>query len=155
MNIRTVNGARRNGHLQHRYRRIQNRAAAVLDALNEYGETIPIDVIAHMHRISINQINKDMFGEPFDIRNKFGLKSTAKLERCLRKCLKQLNTDVKRALVAVSNNAPFMLLRVLEDNPNVNEVATAFLADINEKLNTMERDKNSKRIEDAVEVRHV
>ena len=155
MNIRTVNGARRNGHLQHRYRRIQNRAAAVLDASNEYGETIPIDVIAHMHRISINQINKDMFGEPFDIKNKFGLKSTAKLERCLRKCLKQLNTGINRALVAVSNNVPFMLLHMLEDNPNVNEVATAFLADINEKLNNMERDKNSKRIEDAVEVRHV
>ena len=68
--------------------------------------------------------------------------------------MKQLNTDVNRALVAVSN-VPFMLLRVLEDNPNVNEVATALLADINEKLNTMERDKNSKRIEDAVEVRHV
>ena len=83
MNIRTVNGARRNGHLHHRYRRIQNRAAAVLDASNEYGKTIQIDGITHMHRNSINQINKDMFGEPFDIKNKFGLKSTAKLERCL------------------------------------------------------------------------
>ena len=46
-NIRTVNGARRNPHLDPRYVRVQNRAAAVLDAWNEYGEAYTIDIIAH------------------------------------------------------------------------------------------------------------
>ena len=96
VNIRTVNGAKHNGHLDPRYSRVQNRAAAVLDAWDEFGESMPLDVVAHMHRISSEQIKKDLFGEPSDIKKRFGIRSSAKLEYTLKKCLKELNRGINK-----------------------------------------------------------
>ena len=56
INVRTINGSKHNGHLDYHHQRIQNRAAAVLDAWDEFGESLTIDLIAHMHRISVDQI---------------------------------------------------------------------------------------------------
>lgn len=155
LNIRNVTGAKHSGHLERRYTRIQNRAAAVLDACNDFGEGLTIDVVAHMHRISINQIEKDLFGEPSDIKRRFGIKSTAKLERTLKQCLKELNKGVNEGLVAVAYHVPFMLLRSLQENLNVKEVAAAFLNDIENKLDVVDREKTAKRIDDSIKVSYL
>ncbi|CAM4855006.1 unnamed protein product [Rotaria socialis] len=88
-NIRTVNGSRHNGLLEHRYIKIQNRAAAALGALDEDGESL--ELIAHLHRLSIEQIKKDLYGEPSDIKNGFDIRSSNKLEETLKTCLKEIN----------------------------------------------------------------
>ncbi|CAF4583183.1 unnamed protein product [Rotaria socialis] len=149
--IRTINGAQHNGHLGDRYSRVQNRAAAMLDAWHEFGESLTIDVVAHMHRLSITQIEKDMFGEPSDIKKRYGTKSTVKLERVLQKCINELNDGVNRALVAVAHHVPFILIRALEENPNIKEVATTFLIDIKNKLNAIDEENKVKRIDDALQ----
>ena len=143
MNIRTVNDAKRNPR------------PAVLDAWEEFGETLPLDLVAHMHRLSIDQIEKDMFGEPFDIKEKFGLTSIEKLKHRLRKCLEEINQGLNPALVSVSNHIPFVLLRELGDNPNIDEVAKRFLAGIREKIDNIEREKSFALMDDTIEVRYV
>ena len=80
-NIRTVYGAGRNPLLNLRYIRVQNRAAAVLDACEEFGEGYTIDLVAHLHRISVSQIETHLYGEPNVIERRFVFKSTIKLER--------------------------------------------------------------------------
>ena len=60
INIRTVNGARHNGQVDFRYQRVQNRATAVLDACEEFGESLDIDIVARLHRLDVNQIRKDI-----------------------------------------------------------------------------------------------
>jgi hypothetical protein len=153
-NIRTVNGAAHNPHLESRYRQVQNRAAAVLDASDEVDNVGTLDLIAHLHRISIDKIKKDLYGEPTDIEKRFGIKSTAKLEHTLNKCLKELNSGVNEALVAVAHHVPFMLLRTLQEERNVKEVASTFLRDIEEKLDLINEQNTAKRIDDAVQVRY-
>lgn len=133
-NIRTVNGAQHNPHLDPRYVRVQNRAAAVLDAWVDYGDPLPIDLIAHMHRLPVEQIKKDLYGEPDDIKQRYGLKSTLKLERVLKRCLKELDDGQDRTLVAVANHIPFALLRSLEIDRNVKNAAKKFLDEIRQKL---------------------
>ena len=58
LNIRTINGAKHNGHLEYRFRRIQNRAAAVLDAYDDSAEPEALDLIAHLHRLPVDVIKK-------------------------------------------------------------------------------------------------
>ncbi|CAF3233970.1 unnamed protein product [Rotaria socialis] len=115
-NIRTVNGSRHNGLLEHRYIKIQNRAAAALGALDEDGESL--ELIAHLHRLSIEQIKKDLYGEPSDIKNGFDIRSSNKLEETLKTCLKEINKRVNNALVAVVYHVPYTLLCSVENNNN-------------------------------------
>ncbi|CAF0872979.1 unnamed protein product [Rotaria sordida] len=135
LNIRTINGSIHNGHLEHRYRKIQNRAAAAIDAFNEDGESL--ELVAHLHRISIDQIQKDLYGEPSEIKKRFGIQSTVKLEKTLKTCLKEINKGVNKALVAVAYHVPYTLICSLENNNNIREAATKFLIDIRKKLNCM------------------
>lgn len=78
-NVRTINGPAHNGHLGHRYRWLQNRASAVLDAYEEFDEGLNIDLVAHMHWISVQQIKSDIFSNPKDLKKRFGVKSSIKL----------------------------------------------------------------------------
>ncbi|CAF3945429.1 unnamed protein product [Rotaria sp. Silwood1] len=133
LNIRTTNGSIHNGHLEHRYRQIQNRAAAAIDAFNEDGESL--EIVAHLHRISIDQIQKDLYGEPSEIKKRFGIQSTVKLEDTLKTCLKEINKGVNKALVAVAYHVPYSLICTIENNNNIREAATKFLIDIRKKLN--------------------
>lgn len=152
LNIRTVNGARSNPHLDSRYVRAQNRAAAVLDAWNEFGEALPIDLVAHLHRIGTDQIEKDLHGQPADIQRRFGFRSTVKLERVLQKCQKELSNGEDAALVAVANHVPFMLLRSLHNNGNVKEVARMFLNDMNKRLLMTEKENNVHLLDKSIGV---
>ena len=45
INIRTGNGAKHNGQVDFRYQRVQNRATAVSDACEEFGESLDIDIV--------------------------------------------------------------------------------------------------------------
>ena len=151
--IRTTNGARKNPHLDAKYIRIQNRAAAIIDAWEEYGEALPIDTIAHLHRLSTGQIEQDLFGEPADIERRFGFKSTVKLERALKECQKELKKGVEPALVAVANHVPFALLRSLQNNGNIKELAKTFLGDMKQKRLTFDKENSFNRRNASIEVR--
>jgi hypothetical protein len=152
-NIRTVNGARKNPQLDPRYSRVQNRAAAVLDAWDEHGEVHAVDLIAHLHRIPISQIEKDLYGEPTDIQRRFGFKSTIRLERALKKCEKELKKGAQPALIAVANHVPYTLLRFLQDNGNIKELASTFLNDMKRKMLTSEKENSAHRPNEPIEVK--
>ncbi|CAF1121175.1 unnamed protein product [Rotaria sordida] len=108
------------------HQRIQNRAAAVLDAWDEFGESLPTDLVAHMHRISVDHINKDLHGDRIDFKKRFGTKSSMKFERVLTECMKEIEEGIDAALVAVSHNIPFMLICDIQNSQNPNQVATNF-----------------------------
>ena len=93
-----------------------------------------IELIAHLHRLPISQIEKDLNGEPADIQRRFGFRSTIKLERALKQCRKELNKGENPALVAVANHVPYSLLRSLENNADIKEIATRFLNAMKQKL---------------------
>ncbi|CAM4823802.1 unnamed protein product, partial [Rotaria magnacalcarata] len=63
VNIRVVSNLKGNGHLSIHHQHAQNRAAAVLDAHEEFGESMMIDIVAYLHRISVEQIRKDLYGD--------------------------------------------------------------------------------------------
>lgn len=91
VNIRTINAAKHNGYLPRRYQRVQNRASVVLDAYEEFGiKSFTIDVVAHMHRLSVQQIEKDLYGDLKDLQKRFGTKSLIKLQRTVEKCIKEI-----------------------------------------------------------------
>lgn len=136
LNIRTINGSRHNGHLEHRYIKIQNRASALLDASDEDDEYL--ELIAHLHRLSIEQIKRDLYGELSEIKKRFGIRSSNKLEETLKTCLKEISKGVNIALVAVAYHVPYKLLCSVENNNNnVKEAATKFLIDIRKKRNCL------------------
>ncbi|CAF4164381.1 unnamed protein product [Rotaria sp. Silwood2] len=126
INIRTVNGAEHNGQLPTRYQRIQNRAAAVLDAWDEFGESLPIDLIAHMHHINADQIRKDLKGDQIDFKKRFGAKSSTKFEHVLKRCMNEIEEGVDSALAAVAHNIPFMLVRDIQNGKNLKQVTADF-----------------------------
>ncbi|CAF1049511.1 unnamed protein product [Rotaria sordida] len=130
VNIRTVNGAKHNGQLHLHHQRIQNRAAAVLDAWNEFGESLPIDVVAHMHHIQVSQIKKDLYGDKIDFKKRFSTKSSLKFERALELCMKEIEEGINSALPAVAHNIPFMLIRDIQNSRNVKQVVTDFFRNI-------------------------
>lgn len=72
INIRTVNGENSPG-LNSRYARVQNRAAAVIDFSKECGIGLPIDLVAHLHRISVKQIEADFYGNLLEIKRRYGV----------------------------------------------------------------------------------
>ena len=154
-NIPTVNGARRNPLLTSRYIRVQNRAAAVLDACEEFGEGYTIDLVAHLHRISVGQIETDLYGEPNVIERRFGFKSTIKLERALKQCQKELKKGESPALIAVANNGPFVVLRSLQNNGNIKEVASTFLNEMKRKKNLSENENSVEKPSKTIEVKDI
>ena len=130
VNIRTVNGAKHNGHLQPHHQRIQNRAAAVLDAWDEFGETLPIDVVAHLHRIQVDQIKKDLYGDAIEFKNRFGTKSSLKFDRALERCMKEIEEGVNSSLAAVAHRIPFMLIRDIQKSRDGKQVANDYFRNI-------------------------
>lgn len=154
-NIRTVNGARRNPLLHSRYIRIQNRAAAVLDACEEFGEGYTIDLVAHLHKLSISQIEIDLYGQPDVIERRFGFKSSIKLERALKQCQKELKKGENPALIAVANHVPFVVLRSLQNNENIKDVATKFLEEMKRKKNSSDKENGSEKPGKAIEVKYI
>ncbi|CAF1474305.1 unnamed protein product [Adineta steineri] len=142
INVRTINGAKHNGHLDSHHQRVQNRAAAVLDAWDEYGETLNIDVIAHIHRIKVERIEKDLYGDPAEIKERFGTGFSIKLQNVLKKCIKEIDEGVNPALTAVAHNIPYKLIRDIQNNPDMKQIVTEFLCNIN-KLNENEEENNS------------
>ena len=132
LNIRTVNGAKHNGYLHVRHQRIQNRAAAILDVWEEHGEALSIDLIAHLHRISVEQIKKDLFGDPTEIKQRFSGGSSIKLESLLEKCMKEINEGINPALSAVAHSIPFKLLKDAQKHQDIKRVVTEFLQNLDE-----------------------
>lgn len=147
-NIRTINGTRHNGKLPRRYQLVQNRASAVLDASDEFGQASTIEVVAHLHWLSVEQILKDLHGDPVEIKRRFGAKSTLKLNQTLKRCVKEIDEGIPEPLVAVANHIPLTLLRSFRSSRNKIEVIERFLREINEKLNTMA----SKKTDDPIGV---
>ena len=143
-NIRMVTGTRQY-YFDQRYVRIQNRAAAVLDACDDLGMSHSIELVAHLHHLQISQIEKDLHGEPADVKRRFGFRSTVKLEQALKRCRKELKNGENQALVAVANHIPFNLLRSLEDNGDIKKIASTFLKDMREKLLISEKENSERR----------
>ena len=126
INIRTVKGARHNGQVDFRYHRVQNRAAAVLDACEEFGEFLDIDIVAHLHRLDVNQIRKDLYGDPKEFKKLFGTTSIDKLEAVIERCMNEIRQGVHPALVSVAHRIPFMLMHGIENNEDKKQVITEF-----------------------------
>ncbi|CAF1609594.1 unnamed protein product [Rotaria magnacalcarata] len=105
-NIRTVNGARHNEQLECQYQKIQNRAAAILDACEEFGESLSIDIISILLHISVDQIRKDLYGDSIDFKKRFG--------------------GISSTLVSVVNHIPFTLIRALENNQDEDQVIAEY-----------------------------
>ena len=130
INIRTKKGARCNRHLSHQHQQVQNRASAIIDAWDEFGESMEIDSVAHIHRISTNQIKKDMYGDPIDFKKRFGNESSLLLEKTLKICVKEINKGINPALVAVIHNIPFLLIRSIEKDSDIKQRAAEFFCDM-------------------------
>ena len=155
-NIRTVNGLPHNGVLATRYQRVQNRAAAVIDAwviVEQEGSTGDLFMVGHMHQLSINQISKDLYGDPVKIKRRFGLESTGKLDRALEKCVKEVAEGTNEALVALANYIPFILLITFPAAKNKKEHTAAFLRDMKEKFNSKTREEIGHRTDSTSAVR--
>lgn len=143
INIRTINGAKHNGHLDSHHRRVQNRAAAVLDAFDEFGESLNIDLVAHLHRITVEQIRKDLYDDPAEIREKFGTKPSIKLENVLNKCVQEINEGVNPALSAVAHSIPLKLIHDIQNTSDIKEVLNNFFNNINQSKATEEENHTS------------
>jgi hypothetical protein len=155
-NIRTINGLPHNGSLPTRYRRVQNRAAAVLDAWIDIEAGCPSDDLSltgHLHRLSCDTIRADLYGDPVKIKKQFGFKSTEKLEKTLRRCANELAGGTQEALVALANHVPFTLLRSFQTSKNEKELATTFLRDMQEQFDSRTRDTSNNRTDSTSTVR--
>lgn len=91
VNVRTVNGAKHNGLLEPRYAQVRNREAAVLDAWANGDDGLSLDLVAILHHIPSKRIEQDLYGEPSDIKKRFGINSTTKLESTIRQCFKEIS----------------------------------------------------------------
>jgi hypothetical protein len=150
VNIRTVNGQKLNPLLSPKFQRIQNRAAAVWDAYDEYGCGHSLEMVAHLHRISVEQIHYDMYGNPSDIDKRFGIDDSRKLERTLHVCLKEIKEGIDESLVAVANHVPFCLIHELEDARDIKLVANDFLRNMSSKLSEI-RQKHRHEVFESVD----
>jgi hypothetical protein len=142
-NIRTINGKKHNGHLDIHHQRIQNRASAVLDAYDEFDESMDIDLIAHLHRLPAKQIEQDIYGNPEDFVKRFGTVSSKKFHQAVQKCLAEINYGIDPALASVSNNVPYKTLRDLQQSSNIKEVIDNFFNEMT-KLNKHNTEENRK-----------
>ena len=147
-NIRTVNGRKHNATLPSKYWKIQNRAAAILDAWDEYGgPAMPLEVVAHLHKMSSVQINNDIYGDPLDIEKRFGMKNSQKLERVLRICLKEIKKGIEPTLVAVAHHVPYCLIRRTEDERDMKKLADEFLGDMSNRLTDIKRNQLGQHVQ--------
>ncbi|CAF4240825.1 unnamed protein product [Rotaria sp. Silwood2] len=129
VNIRTINGAKHNGHLPAHLQRVQNRAAAVLDAWIAIDESCSFDIVAHLHRISIDQIEKDLYGDITDLRKRFG-KSLKKFQGAIQQCVTEIEGGINPALVAVAHHIPFSLLHDIQNTKDVQQSINNFFLNI-------------------------
>jgi hypothetical protein len=150
INIRTLNGNKHNPLLPPKFQRIQNRASAVWDAWEEHGSGISLEMVAHLHKISLEQIHVDTYGNPVDIDKRFGIEDSAKLECALKICLKEIQSGIDSPLVAVANHVPFCLIRQLEDVGNIKIVANDFLRGISSKLIEI-KDKQRQQLFESID----
>ena len=146
-NIRTVTGNKHNADLAPKFRRVQNRAAAVLDPWDEYGETYPLNVVAHLHSLTVDQIHRDIYGDPREIDKRFGTNKSDKIECVLNTCVKELDQNVHPTLVAVANHIPFIIIRLLQEDRDVKRVANEFVRDISKKLTETQQKDDQERFE--------
>ena len=141
-NVRTINGNKHNTSLAPKFQRVQNRAAAILDAWNPFGESHSLELIAHLHSLKVEQIRRDLYGDPCEIEKRFGTDNTDKIERVLYTCLKELDENVHPTLVAIANHVPFTVIHILEDSRDVEQVAAEFLDNNREELREIRRKKD-------------
>ncbi len=120
----------------------------MIDAYKEFGESMDIDLVAHLHRISVQQIQADLYGDPTDIKRRFGTKSSIKLQHALEKCLEEIKEGVDPALTAVAHHIPYKLIRIHQENPNAKQVAADFFRNIH-KSNEAEQEKNCEDFESS------
>lgn len=145
-NIRTINGKKHNGHLAMHHQRVQNRSSAVLDAYEEFDECLDIDLVAHMHRIPSEQIERDIFGHHEDFHKRFGSKSSEKFRKAVQTCLVEIDDGVHPALSSVANNVPYKIIRDIQQGADVKEVVTDFFNEM-VKLNKHHMAKNCEVLE--------
>jgi hypothetical protein len=134
VNVRTINGAKNNGALPPKFRRVQNRAAAVLDAWDDLG--YDIDTLVHLHRLSKETIRADMFGDPENMCKQFDLTKTDGIAKVLTTVLSEIDKGFDPALVSVANNIPYsVVVNLLDDRDHdVEEAASNFAKDMTKKL---------------------
>jgi hypothetical protein len=70
-----------NGYLNSRYRQLQNWARAVLHAYDEFEEKFTFTLTTHIYGVSLNEIVKDLFGKPSDVKRKLDINFIMKWER--------------------------------------------------------------------------
>ncbi|CAF2058737.1 unnamed protein product, partial [Rotaria magnacalcarata] len=145
-NIRTVNGARHNGQLEFQYQKIQNRAAAILDACEEFGESLSIDLISILHHISVDQIRKDLYGDSIDFKKRFGTKSKVKFQTVIKDCMKKIAGGISPALVSVANHIPFTLIRAIENSQDEDQVIAEYFRFITTQNNDQQTKENTNPI---------
>jgi hypothetical protein len=141
INIRAINGQKHNGHLETRFQRVQNRASAVLDAYDESEQCVEIDLVAHLHRIPIKQIEQDIHGHHEDFVKRYGTVSSKKFHQAITKCLAEINDGVHPALASVSYHVPYKIIHNLEENSNIEEITNSFFNEMM-KLDKHNREKN-------------
>ncbi|CAF3553648.1 unnamed protein product [Rotaria sp. Silwood1] len=139
VNIRTVTGNKHSPLLPSKFQRVQNRAAAIWDAWNEDGRGLALELVAHLHRISAEQIYYDIYGNPSDVDKRFGIEDSTKLERTLHVCLKEIEQGIDSSLVAVANHVPFYLIHQLQDPRDIKTLANDFLRKMNNKLEEVQQ----------------
>ncbi|CAF1488393.1 unnamed protein product, partial [Adineta steineri] len=145
-NIRTINEKKNNGHLAIHHQRIQDRASAVLDAYDEFDESIGIDLIAHLHKIKSKQIERDIYGLPEDFQKRFGTKSSEKFHQAIQKCIAEINDGVHPAIASVANNIPYKIICDIQQNSDVKEVVDDFFNEMIQ-LNKHNAEKNRTVVE--------
>ena len=125
-NICTINGTKHTEFLQYRYRRVQNRAATVLNIDGSDHSLESLDLITHLRHIPIDLIHKDFYSDSFDIKCRYGIHSTLKLEKTFGACSKEIRRGQNVALVAVENHIPSLLLRDFKENNAVRQITAIF-----------------------------
>jgi hypothetical protein len=144
VNVRALNGIRCKGDLSLRYKRLENRAAAVLDAwIQNEDEPSSFDIIAHLHQVSMSRINADFYGDLSELQKKFGKKPTVKLEKALQRCRRDMKKGVHEALAALANGVPFVLLKSFDNGGDAKPVIEAFLNTIIEKTKISEKESTT------------
>ncbi|CAF1219630.1 unnamed protein product [Rotaria sordida] len=147
VNIRTVTGNKHSPLLASKFQRVQNRAAAIWDAWNEDGHGLALELVAHLHRISAEQIYYDIYGNPSDVDKRFGIEDSTKLERTLHVCLQEIEEGIDSSLVSVANHVPFYLIHQLQDPRDIKTLANDFLRKMNNKLREVQQEHRQQLFE--------
>ncbi|CAF3431091.1 unnamed protein product [Rotaria socialis] len=108
-------------------------------------ESLMIDIVAYLHRTSVEQIQKDLYGDRKEFKKRFGTKSVLKFENEVKRCMKEIEDGIHPTLASVAHNVPFILIHKLENNKYEKQLITDFFHDIN-KLNENEKIKDNNDI---------